>query len=120
MVMLNEGAEKQRDRILRKKMLFILSLCTSSPRGGMGGRQLLMNVAEDVADGLGFESDDHAMRLIRDLVNKRLVTEEILERLRGRIFGPEHLFLRITDAGSRLIRRVAPIDPDIDDERVSE
>jgi len=117
--MLSGPAAKLRDRRLRKRLLFVLSLCLDSPKGGMNGRPLVMNVNEDVIDELAFEDDAHAMRLIRELVNKGLIAEERLTQRKFERFGPEFVFLRITDRGSMLLREEIPVDPDVDDERIT-
>ena len=60
------------------------------------------------------------MALMRDLVNKQLITEEKLDRRKYERFGPKFVFLRITDKGSMLCREEARPDPDIFDNRAED
>ncbi len=109
-----------RDRRLRRALLDALYHSRQSPRGGLHGRPLVDLVQATAPAGSGFEDDGHAVQLIRDLSNKGLVAEELLTRRRGETFGPEHLFVRITDKGSMLVREQVPADPDVDDDRIAE
>lgn len=118
--MLSDAMTKSRDKRLRRQLLYVLYLCRESPQGGANGRTVTGTVAEDLDEEMGFESDEHAVQLIRDLALKGLLTEEKLARRRTERFGPQHLFLRITDKGSMLLREEIPIDPDVYDERIED
>jgi hypothetical protein len=116
-----ESANRKRDARLRRRILATLhSARAMSPRGGISARMLRDTVDSIVPDGQSFEDDTHATGLMRDLVNKGLVAEESLPRRRGQRWGLDYLFLAITDKGTSLVNETAPVDPDIDDERVVE
>jgi hypothetical protein len=113
-----EAANKSRDRRLRRALLFTVHSARGSITGGIGGQTLLDVAQAGCADDRGFEDNDHAIQLIRDLENKGLAIVRIAGMRRHQRIQPMHLHVRITDKGSRLINETEPPDPDIDDERV--
>jgi hypothetical protein len=118
--MLSEKAILERDRRLRRQLLFALYLSLNAPKAGMYGAALVTNVNEVADAGMEFDDADHALRLMRDLANKGLILEQRLTRRRGQAFGPEFLFLRITDRGAQLCREEIEPDRDIYDDRVTD
>ena len=116
-----EMADRRRDRRLRRRLLNTLNLAGhTSPRRGLSGRSLADLVEGVMGDaGQGFEDDGHALRLMREMVAKGLFAEELLPRRKVQRFGLDHVFYRITAAGVALFSESAPVDPDIDDERVA-
>jgi hypothetical protein len=116
-----DAAHNARDRRLRKKLLFVLYMSRGhSQTGFLSGRFLADQAGSLVGRGQGFESDGHAMGLVRDLVNASLVTEKPLGFLRrGERFGLDHVQFAITDAGTVLCIEddSRPPHPLVDDER---
>lgn len=112
-----DAANKSRDRRLRRGILVSLHHARGFVRGGLSG-QTLMDLVTPAGDGQGFEDAEHCIRLIRDLELKGMIDRKIEGLRRNQRLQPSHLFVSITDKGSRLINETEPIDPDIDDERV--
>jgi hypothetical protein len=115
-----EKFKLDRDRELRRAILESLYLSRSSPRGGLSGRAIVKLIASSQVSELSFEDDGHAMALFRDLLNKHLIAETRLTRLKHQSFGPDYVILCITDKGSMLNRREIAADPDIADDRAVE
>jgi hypothetical protein len=113
------GADRQRDRRLRRRMLSTLHLARIGPGGGLGGR-----VLRDLVDGAmpstqQTTDDDHALGLVRDLVAKGLATETDQRTHKRQRFSLDHLFFRVTAKGSSLWNETIPPDPDVEDQRIA-
>ena len=109
-----DKGREARDRRLRRAMLDALQASRGQRLAGIRGRMLV-----DVMPAGGVEDDAHAMGLIRDLVNKGLADAKDLTIRRGQTYGPDYVFVSITDRGSRLLRGGIEADPDVDDERLA-
>jgi hypothetical protein len=114
----NEG-NKKRDARLRRSLLWTLDFCKNERPGGLVPGQKLMDWS-DIKGG-GFENENHALSLIRDLINLELVTEKTaILRHKFEKFGLRHMEYGITAKGKSLLDEHLPPEPLIDDERVSE
>jgi hypothetical protein len=114
-----ERANRERDRRLRKRLLSTLHMARTGPTGELGAQTLVDLVNSVMPPDQQFESDDHAIALIRDLVAKELATERTINLRRGERFCLRHLAVKVTAEGSSLINETLPPDPDIDDERIA-
>lgn len=111
-------AKRKRDAVIRRKLLFALAICRTSPTGGISGRELMNQVAGLLPPRQGFESDDHALLLMRDLVAAKLAEERKLgERRRGQSFGIDWIELAITERGLALYEQKIPANDLVDDDR---
>jgi hypothetical protein len=121
-MLLPSEPEKIRDRKLRRMLLQQLHYVTrTAPSGDVGGETLRDYVSGQIRDPQqNFESEAHALALMRDLVNKQLASETKTTRYRGETFGLRHLRFAITAKGSSLYMGTEPVDADIDDDRVLE
>jgi hypothetical protein len=115
-----DGANRARDRRLRKRLLNALYLSRSSPTGFIGGRTLMDVIGAEGLNSQVFEDDAHFLSLCRDLTNKGLAVSKMEIRRRGQAFGPDYVSFAITDKGTSLWLETIPADPDIDDERIVE
>jgi hypothetical protein len=114
-----EAARTKRDARLRHKLLLVLSIgARTAPTGMIAGR-LLVDQAQGIAgSGQGFEEDQHAITLLRDLINAKFALEAPLgERRRGQRFGLDWVQYGITDEGTLLIEQKRPAHPLVDDDR---
>ena len=113
-----ENASRERDRRLRRRLLGLLFESRASPTGWTGALKL-----RDMADAASskdqrFQSEQHCIALLRDLVIKGLAKERRKATKRGQVFGLRHLKYRILAAGLELHLEAAPPDPLIDDDRL--
>lgn len=119
-----DAAKNLKNDKLRRKLLDTLYFSRNAPRGGLSGGSLVDNVESNVGDGRGFESESHAMELIRDLANKKMAiiqsTSPSKLRLNSALFAPDHIFVRITDRGTMLIEKRIPPEPGIHDDRADD
>jgi hypothetical protein len=112
-----DKGQKERDEQLRRSMLEALYNSRQVAMGGLNGRTLVRVLPGGDA---GIEDDDHAVKLMRDLVNLGVAQEKLLPRRRGERFGPDYLFMRITGLGVNLIDEHVPAVPGIRDERITD
>lgn len=113
-----DAANLKRDRRLRRRLLQTLHAVRVSPRGGLHGRRLIEIVEATLSPGELFESDDHAIGLLKDLEAKGYATlaDERKYPQRQR-YSLDWLFAAVTDRGSMLIRETMARDPDVADAR---
>jgi len=116
---MDDAGELARDRRLRKQLLRTLHSARIAPRGGLHARRLVDLVADAVPPSDQFEGDGHAMGLLRDLEAKGLASIEDERTRKSQPFMLDYLLVRISSRGSSLINETAPVDPDIDDERIA-
>lgn len=112
-----EAAKHQRDRRLRRLLL----VAVYESRGEalpLGARTAIYAAEAAAGNGQGFEDDQHAVQLIQDLADKELVRRDVVGLRVHQRLRPEHVTLRITDKGSRLIREQIAPDPDVYDDRL--
>ena len=115
--MSGDYAEHRRDRRLRKRLLQALHAVRVHPQGGwMSGRFASGLVDGAQPGGERFESDIHALGLLRDLVNS-LYAEERDDRLCRAPFTLEVVSFRITAAGSAIVLELVDPDPLLEDSR---
>jgi hypothetical protein len=111
--------ELARDRRLRRKLLVALRIANQvSPSGQLSGQFLRDQVRDYLRGEPSFESDSHALDLLRSLVAAGYVEESDGRRRRGESFGLEHMLYRISEKGMRLLIEALPPDPMIEDERI--
>jgi hypothetical protein len=111
-----DAANNARDARLRKRLLLALDRAQVGPLGGLNARTLV-EVAGTGPRGQAVEDDDHAIALLRYLVNAGYATERDERTHKRQRFGLEWMFLKVTPAGSRLAVGKGPIDPLIEDDR---
>jgi len=114
-----DRANIARDKELRHRLLTTLYFCRNSPTGGYGGLPLFSAVGGEGAGDFDFDGADHFLCLMRDLINKGLVTETLHTRRQGEPFGPRFVSYRITAKGTSLKLETIPPDPDIADSRIT-
>jgi hypothetical protein len=107
----------KRDRELRKHLLRTLHRVQIAPLKGLHGSKLMQYVDDLMPPVKRFESEDHALLLMRELEAKGLATIEDERNGRSQMFSLDRLVVRVTAKGSSLVKMTAPADPDIDDER---
>lgn len=110
---------RQRDRRLRRRLLETLYNARAfAPSGWYGARSLVDLVNTGATAGAGIEDEMHALALLRDLEAKGLI--EVLDQRTRKLqaYGLTHLSARITSGGASLIEETAPVDLDIEDERI--
>lgn len=117
-----EKARRLRDAKLRGKLLFVLfETASRAPTGFMSARQLINFANMLVDESERFESDEHALSLIRYLVSAGYAEERQTEnRMEGEKFTPELLRFAITAKGQQMQEHVVPPDPMIADGRIIE
>ena len=106
-----------RDRRLRRSLLGVLQAARAGPRGGMHGRRLKEAAASPLPPDERFESDDHAVALLRDLEGLGFVTLADERTRRGQEYSIDYVFARISAKGSGLLDEAEPPTPMVDDER---
>lgn len=110
-----DAADRERDKRLRRRMLFLIHTARIAPEGGISGRRIVDLVSANSADA--FEGDGHAMGLLMDLERKGLIEVRDLRTRRSQIYSLDYQRALVTAMGSSLIRETIPPDADIDDER---
>jgi hypothetical protein len=114
-----EAANRARDRRLRRQLLRTLHAARIAPQKGLHGRRLMELVDDAMPPGDRFESLSHALGLMRDLEAKDLASIADERTRRSQVFSLDYLLVRIAALGSSLINETAPVDPDIEDERIA-
>ena len=119
---MNDGpTTPERDRRLRKSLLASLYLAKAyAPTGELGGQALYDNVHGKNGWADRFDSPDHAIRLVRDLVARGYVAERRTAIRAGEPLAPRHLILSCTDKGADLYLEHLPPDRLVEDERLIE
>jgi hypothetical protein len=107
------------ERRLRRRILQLLQDCQAfAPQGGLHGSMVRRTLDDAAPPAQQFDGDDQCVVLLRELGSKGLITLDDQRTHTRQRFGLDHLFARITDKGSRLLREAAPPDPDVEDERI--
>ncbi len=116
---MTDKAREKRDRALMLCVLQVLEKATDyAPMAGLNGQSLIDNVEAIHEGDDAFEDDSHALRLIRKLVMKGKVAEELLPRKPAARFTPAHLFFKLTADGAAWLNGTGAPDPDLHDDRV--
>jgi hypothetical protein len=93
---------RERDRALRAKILSTLRLAEmTGPLGGLSGDSLRICVDGAMTSVRTFESEEHALRLIRELVAGKLIEETPIQRRRLQP-GLAGWFYKITPDGTAM------------------
>lgn len=116
------GARRKRDRRLRKRILSVLRLAIAqSQTGELDGRTLVDTIDGVMGRGQRFESDEHAITLLREMAAKGLIEERDTRRYpKEQAFGLDRLAYKVTAAGHALWNESLPPDPDVDDPRLGD
>ncbi|QOV91641.1 hypothetical protein [Humisphaera borealis] len=110
-------AEHRRDRRLRKRLLQALHAVRVRPEGGwVTGRFAFDLVDGAQPGGERFESDIHALGLLRDLVNSHYAQERD-DRPTREPFTLESVSYRVTAAGTAVVLELTDPDPLLEDSR---
>lgn len=108
--------DERRDRELRKKLLMVLHIVRGYSPDGSASAGYLLNEALKVCRPLRFDSDAHALGLMRDLVHLGYATESANgERRPGEAFGLDWARFTVTAAGSQRYTTGSPLHPLMDD-----
>lgn len=114
-----ERAKHQRDKRLRAKMLMALYMASRTAPTGRIGARLLKDMVEGIAGaGDGFEGDDHALGLMRDLRGAALAEEKQITRRVGQGFGLDFCEYGITAEGVALHTQASKQHPLVWDDRI--
>jgi hypothetical protein len=111
------AARKIRDRRLRRALLVGLYETRGVGRGVLVGRSLVDTVNLTRHGDQRFVDDEHALALLRDMINKGYVAEHALTRRKGEERGLDNVEYAIAATGTALIEESIDPDPDVDDLR---
>lgn len=114
-----DRAEHRRDKRLRKRLLQVLHAARVRPEYGWASGRFVYDVVDGaLPGGEQFESDEHLLGLMRDLIAAGYV-EERDDRTRGwQIFGVDWVSYRITNHGTALVIEAIDPDPLVEDDRL--
>jgi hypothetical protein len=118
-----EASKKLRDKRLRAWVLRVLrtALAVGMRDGQVGAETLVREVNTYVPRDMRFEDDSHARIVLAELRLKGLIEEIDTRRRPGsEAHGFAFLAYRITSTGMSLLNQTAPVDLDIEDDRVEE
>ncbi|QOV90901.1 hypothetical protein [Humisphaera borealis] len=117
--MRHDDEQSQRDAWLCRRLIDSLALARDkSPTGDRSGPSLKREAQSGEPHDGGFDSDDHCLRLCRDLRDWGLVVEQVGTIRRIERFGLEHVTYRLSDKGLQLVREQIPPMPGVWDERL--
>ena len=114
-----DQAEHKRDRRLRKRLLQVLNAARVRPdRGWAGGRFIFDIVDGAIPGGQRFESDEHMLGLMRDLIAGGYVEERDDRAYTWQAQGVDYVSYRITNLGTALVLEAVDPDPLVEDSRL--
>lgn len=116
----NENAQKQRDRRIRRRLLAALHQMRGNESDGWATGQFLVDAVSGYVPRDEVPSDeDHALNLLRDLVNGGYAEERDDREYIQQPFGLRYMSYRVTHKGSQLWLEYLEPDPMIEDDRRS-
>jgi hypothetical protein len=114
-----DQAEHRRDRRLRKRVLQVLNAARVRPEYGWAGGRFVYDVIDaTLPGGQRFESDEHLLGLMRDLVAAGYVEERDDRTRDWQRPGLDVISYRITNHGTALVHEAIDPDPLVEDDRV--
>src|SRR5687768_16135639 len=115
-----DQAEHKRDRRLRKRLLQVLNAAKVRPdRGWAGGRFIFDIVDGAIPGGQRFESDEHMLGLMRDLIAGGYVEERDDRAYNWQLPGVDYVSYRVTALGTALVLEAVDPDPLVEDSRLA-
>src|SRR5215218_2506885 len=119
MNMNTDQAEHKRDRRLRKRLLQVLNAARVRPQSGWAGGRFICDVVDGaLPGGQCFESDEHMLGLMRDLVGGGYVEERDDRTRVWQKPGLDLVSYRITNLGTALVLEAVDPDPLVEDSRL--
>ena len=120
MNMNTDHAEHKRDQRLRKRLLQVLNAAKVRPdRGWAGGRFIFDIVDGAIPGGQRFESDEHMLGLMRDLIAGGYVEERDDRVYNWQPTGVDSVSYRVTALGTALVLEAVDPDPLVEDSRLA-
>jgi hypothetical protein len=114
-----DQAEHKRDRRLRKRLLQVLNAAKVRPdRGWAGGRFIFDIVDGAIPGGQRFDSDEHMLGLMRDLIAGGYVEERDDRAYTWQGHGVDYVSYRVTSLGTALVLEAVDPDPLVEDSRL--
>jgi hypothetical protein len=114
-----DQAEHKRDRRLRKRLLQVLNAARVRPESGWAGGRFISDVVDGaLPGGQTFDSDEHVLGLIRDLVAGGYVDERDDRTRVWQKPGLDLVSYRITNLGTALVLEAVDPDPLVEDSRL--
>jgi len=116
---MTEDLKKDRDRKLRRKLLWIARLAMPlSTNSEVSGELLMSQVNELMSGAGGFEDDEHCVRLLCELMTCGLLIERDDRRRKGERQTLENRYYKISPEGLMLMSEAARPHPLVDDDRM--
>jgi hypothetical protein len=113
-----DHAEHRRDQRLRKRLLQVLNAARVRPEFGWANGRFIFDIVDGaVPGGQRFESDEHMLGLMRDLVAGGYVEERDDRTHTWQAYGLDHLSYRVTNLGTALVLEAIDPDPLVEDTR---
>jgi hypothetical protein len=106
----------KRQQRLRRRLLELVEAEKSRGDAGLRGR-FAADVMEDLPDSI--EGDDELIGLARDLAHLALLEINDTRTLKAQRPGLDYMVFRITAKGTQLLAGLVPVEPLVEDERIS-
>ena len=114
-----DQAEHRRDQRLRKRLLQVLNAARVRPDFGWASGRFIYDIVDGaLPGGQRFESDEHMLGLMRDLVAGGYVEERDDRTHNWQTLGVDYISYRITNLGTALVLEAVDPDPLVEDTRV--
>ena len=114
-----DHAEHRRDQRLRKRLLQVLNAARVRPEFGWAGGRFIYDIVDGaIPGGQRFDSDQHMLGLMRDLVAGGYVEERDDRTHNWQAMGVDSLSYRITNLGTALVLEAVDPDPLVEDTRL--
>lgn len=112
-------ANHRRDARLRRRLLQVLHAARTRPQSGWTSAWFVLDVVDAASPpAMRFESPEHFLGLMRDLVSRGYVQERDERTHAWQTPGLEFTCFRITAQGTALVHEAAEPDPLVEDARV--
>jgi len=113
-----EDAERKRDQRLRKRLLQVLDAAKVRPESGWASGRFIFDIVDGaIPGGQRFESDDHMLGMMRDLIGAGYCEERDDRFRKWQPYCIDFMSYRITPRGTALLAEELEIDPLIEDRR---
>src|SRR5215203_4438449 len=114
-----DQAEHRRDQRLRKRLLQVLNAARVRPDFGWAGGRFIYDIVDGaLPGGQRFDSDEHMLGLMRDLVAGGYVEERDDRTHNWQTLGVDFISYRVTNLGTALVLEAVDPDPLVEDSRI--